>query len=122
MDIDPNEFDKQMEDIYDQILKYEQEVQCMNNRILKAIGNQIGQGFLKDLKIIIKDCEILYYEPFKFASEPNDSASFQEESSFGCIPAIWVRQQSEGMDGDSFTGEIWVKLKDCKYLEMKFSM
>ena len=46
---------------------------------------------------------------------------FQQETDFGCITGIWVTQYSVGMEGDSYAGTIWVKLKDYKYLEMPFS-
>ncbi len=113
------EQEKEMiEQVYKDLAAYDWETMRQNDRIFKAIGNQLGVGFLSDLKTLIEDCECK--DRFKLVDEP--TGKFQIESDFGCIAGIWITQYSVGTEGDSYEGTIWVKLKNYKYLEMNFSM
>jgi hypothetical protein len=104
---------------YKDAQEYDRETQRRNSRILKAIESQIGKGFTSDLKNLIEECECSSSR-LVFVDKPK--GDYQEESYHGCITGIWVVQHSQGMEGDSFYGTVTVKLKDCKYLEMPFSV
>ena len=106
-----------IEQCYKDINIYNNETMRINDRIFKAIGNQIGHGFLKDLSELIEDAGCQHR--FRIVDEPN--GKYQSESDFGCITGNWVTQYSVGMEGDSYEGTIWVKFKNYKYLEMDFS-
>ncbi len=104
--------------------RYSDNCKRINDRIFRAITNQIGAGFLNDLKTLIEESEI--GGAYRIVDEvPNNYHNkkelFQEESDYGCITGIWVYQHSVGDGGDSFAGQIWVKLKNYKYLEMDFA-
>jgi len=112
-----SDFEFYMKEVMDDLAAYDNETDRINMRIFKAIENQIGKGFLNDLKALIEDSEC----KDRFSIVDNPTGKFQQESGFGCITGIWVTQYSVGMEGDSWAGTIWVKLKDYKYLEMPFS-
>jgi len=112
-----SDFEFYMKEAYAEMAELDAETDRINNRIFKAIENQIGKGFLKDLKELIEDSEC--NDMFSIVDEPG--GKFQEQTDFGCITGLWFTQFSAGIEGDSFYGTIWVKLKNWKYLEMPFS-
>lgn len=99
------------------VMEYEQEIERKRNRIAKAIRNQIGEGFYKDLMDIVEEDEC--NGEWHLVNKP--VGHFQEEYYFGCIPGVWIDQYSVGDSGDSFAGTVTVKLKNGMYLEMSFS-
>jgi hypothetical protein len=107
-----------LQQYYKDVREYDRETERVNNRILKAVENVIGKGFLRDLKNLIDESECSN----RFSLVDTPKGDYQEESYHGCITGIWVVQHSQGMEGDSFYGTVTVKLKDCKYLEMPFSV
>jgi len=112
-----SDFEFYMKEAYDELADFYAEEESSNNRIFKAIKSQIGEGFLNDLKRLIEESECK--GKFLIVDEP--TGKFQKESDFGSIVGLWVTQYSAGIEGDSFFGTIWIKLKDYKYLEMPFS-
>lgn len=112
-------YDEIWSEIADGMEKYDNEVLRINNRIFKAIGNQIGKGFLIDLKVVIEECGCV--GSFSLVERWFVHGKFQSECEYGCIVGIFVYQYSVGDSGDSYAGTIWVKLKDNKYLQMNFS-
>lgn len=104
------QYNEIIEQCYKDMAAYDWETMRQNDRVFKAISNQLGLGFLSDLKILIEDCGC--NERFKLVDEP--TGKFQSESDFGCIVGIWITQYSVGTEGDSYEGTIWVKLKNYK--------
>lgn len=107
-------------EISDEMDRYHDEISRINNRIFKAIENQIGKGFLLDLKTLIEDSGCI--GSFLLVESSNITGKFQSEHESGCITGIWVYQYSVADTGDSFAGTIWVKLKSNKYLQMYFAV
>lgn len=105
---------------YAEMALYDNETDRINKRIFKAIENQIGKGFLDNLKSLIEDSE--FSDSFRFKIVDKPGGKFQQETDFGCITGIWVYQYSVGDSGDGWAGSIWVKLKNYKYLEIPFSI
>ncbi len=113
--------DKQYEDCFTALAAYEEEVNRKNNRILKAIGNQIGPGYLKDLQTIIINCGCT--GNFYFSEDPIGKFQTENGDDVGCITGAWVTQYNVGIEeGDSYEGTICIRLKPYKYLVMPFSI
>jgi len=98
--------------------KFHNECDRINFRIMKAITNQLGNAFVKNLCIISTDCEVSN-DAWWFSKTP--IGSYQKEG-YGAIKGYWVSQQSVGDSGDSYSGTICIKLKERLYLIMPFSM
>ncbi len=113
------EIDKMWAELAVEMDKYANECARVNDRILKAIKNQLGQEFY-DLLIMIIDCSEVSQD-YKYSIVQEPRGRFQHESEYGFIVGCWVDQWSTGTEGDSYSGYITVKLKDYKYLEMSFS-
>lgn len=96
--------------------KFFDETRRINNRILKAIGNQLGEEFLEDLKYCIKDCEISQGS-YGFSKKP--IGNFQKED-YGKIKYMWVDQHGPVIDADDFYGTISIELKPYKYLILSY--
>ena len=52
--------------------------------------------------------------------EPN--GNWQEEHYGRTIKGTWVDQWSTGTEGDSFSGYVWVQIKEKKFLKISYSM
>ena len=108
---------KAMNEHYTEMVRYEEDVSRVNNRIFSVIEKYIGAGFVRDLSRYIE--ELNCCEPFYFKDEP--IGKFQEENESGCITGVWIEQWSTGMEGDSYSGNISIKLKDYKWLIIPYS-
>jgi len=104
-----NDCGKAMREYYDGIAKH-------NEPILKAIKDEKGNDWYKELESLMEDSEV--GGAFKIVEEP--SGELQESSEL--IINEWVDQYSVGDSGDCWEGTITVKIGDKKYLEMPFSM
>lgn len=116
------EMDKQQEkdmmtEMYAQMERDIQQEINSNNRIFRAVTSIKGKGFMDDLYELMEDSECK--GKIEIVDEPR--GEFQEETGFGCIVGIWVNEYSTGDSGVSFAGQIWVKIKNYKYLEIPFS-
>lgn len=114
--------DKQLEDAMDdyhkELHKHYEECERVNNRILNAIHKVKGKKFHDAVLKIISEDEVCG----KFEIVKTPVGKYQDENWGGGIKGVWVKQWSNGMEGDSFSGFICVKLKENKWLKMEFSM
>lgn len=98
---------------------YEREVYRKNQRLLKAIKSVKGKTFHKHLLEVIEESEGLR-SLATIVKEP--VGDFQKENYGREIKGIWVQQWSVGDTGDSFEGNVCVKIKPNKYFKFSYSM
>lgn len=97
---------------------YYEEVERINNRILKAIIAIKGQKFVNSLYAIINEDRCNEFA-FALVKKPDGKC---QKASYGLIKEIWINQWSVGTEGDSFNGYIYVNLKENLWLEMYFAI
>lgn len=103
-------------EIMEEESKFFKENLRINNRILKAIGNHLGEEYLEDLKYCIKDCNISE-GVYEFSKKP--IGNLQKED-YGKIKYMWVDQHGPVVDADDFYGTISIELKPYKYLILSY--
>lgn len=114
--IDNQEFEA---DAYRQVAEWEAEVWRHNQRLLRAIKKVKGGTFHKYLIEIIKSCDRVI-DKMWIENEP--IGNWQEERYGRTIKGIWLDQWNTGTEGDSFSGYVWVQLKENKFLKISYSM
>ncbi len=103
-----------------QLVDYEAEVWRSNERLLKVIKKVKGPTFHKHLLSIIKSLDRV---DDKMTIEKEPAGEWQEETDCGrTIKEVWVDQWATGIEGDSWGGYLWVKLKENKFLKIGYSM
>jgi len=116
--IDMNkEMENAMADYYKWEKKRYENVQRINNRIIKAIESVKGKEFAKDFLECAGEMEV-GAQDWSFVKKP--VGIFQEED-YGLIQGIWVDQwRNGGYEGDDFAGDIYIKLKENIFLKMGY--
>jgi hypothetical protein len=100
---------------YDGAMKsYYAVVNVSNERMLKAIKNQLGESFYKSLMSYLDDCGTITGK-FEIVNRPY--GDFQNES-YGKIKGVWVNQSS-GYSGDDYSGNIYILLKGTYVVDNK---
>jgi len=97
---------------YEAAIKY-------NERLLNTIRKFKGEKFYNKLIKLFEDCEVGGgFVPMPLVITHKVSGNFQRE-----IIPHWVDQYvNGGMEGDSYEGYIYVKLKKDRYLQAHYSM
>jgi hypothetical protein len=116
--------------IEDQIRMYEamnqhyellRQIEKENIELLKSVKKEKGRTFYKYLMEILEDTEGISKEGLaRIVDKPR--GTFQEEKHGRQIDGIWVEQWVTNLEGDSYSGLVWVKLSEGRYLEIPFSM
>lgn len=88
----------------------------INHRLLNVIRNVNGQKFYDNILLIIKEVEP--HGAFEFSKF--HSGEWQDER-YGEIRGYWVTQCQSDDSGDNFYGQVYVKLKENKYLMMFYA-
>lgn len=97
------------------------EVDRHNERLLRAIKSLRGKTFYKHLKSFILDSEPAEHHKWEIVKEPQGKE--RTENEYGrSIRKYWSWQVSQGMEGDSWWGAIYIEIKNGKYLKYHFSM
>ena len=104
---------------YQEMADYDKEVWRRNERLLRAIKAVKGKTFYKHLLEIIKSLDRID-GMMGVVKEPN--GKWQDERYGRTIKGLWVDQWSTGTEGDSFSGNAYVQLKENKYLKIGYSM
>ena len=88
----------------------------MNNRLMNVIRSVKGEKFYDNLRLIIQ--EVKPHGSFEFSKF--NEGQWQSER-YGEIRGYWVSQSQADDSGDSFYGQVYVKLKENKYLMMFYA-
>ena len=116
-------YQKQMWDDYAKSMDaYRENTERINERIFKAIRNVKGEKFEKDVREFLKhqtEVELIDIEG-DFSLTKIKRGGYQEED-WGSFKGIFVEQWSVGMEGDSWNGNMYIKLKKDKYLKIPYS-
>ena len=89
-----------------------------NNRIFKAIKNQLGEEYLQAVKDCLNDCEA--DRDLKLVKKPNIEEQKEDWDKFNHI--LVDQYLNGGMAGDSFAGYIYIPLKENLYLKSHYSL
>jgi hypothetical protein len=117
-EIDQKEFDLVMKDYEEAMNQIVDEESRVNNRILKAIKNVKSEKFIEGLMECIEESEVRG----KWAIVRKPCGDYQREN-YGVIKGIWVDQYvNGGYTGDNYEGNIYIKLKESRWLMMGYSM
>lgn len=113
--------DKMWAEYAESMNKYHTECKRVNDRIIKAVANQLGQSFVNDIWSCVEESEGLpeYSGKFFFLRKPRGQWQEEEYDNFN---GIWVDQWSVGDSGDSWNGVVCIKLKKGLWLAFDYSM
>lgn len=107
-------------DCYSGLVKYDDECDRSNKRMLKILRKVKGRTFVKRLLELIESCDRL---EGKIYLSRTPKGKKQSETEYGhLIRTIWVDQRSVGTEGDSWEGTVSVQVKPNKYLCFNYSM
>jgi hypothetical protein len=120
------EHERLTREVYDDLIRLEKEIAYKNKTLIQQCCKIRGKSFKRYLKAVMEGCEICRYgyscyEEFKIVDTPLGEWQREDEDGFGSITGVWVEQWSVGMEGDSFSGHITVKIKHGMFLQMPFS-
>lgn len=102
---------EQIDKVYADLVAYEKEIADHNEAFLKSLG----KGAQRDFEELMDCCNIA--EKIKFVDEPKGS---DNKENCGVYKNIHVDQWCTNMEGDSFSGFIYAKVKG-KWIEVPFS-
>lgn len=119
LQVDSEEWKALTEKVYSELAEQEKEIARSNNRLFKAIETVKGKAFLRNLKMVLFDCYLSNYDKCTIVN--STTGKWQEERYGREIRGYWVDQWSVGMEGDSFAGFIYVKLKENKFIKCPYS-
>jgi hypothetical protein len=98
---------KEEEDLmYKELSEYNAEVAKHNDDIIKSFGEKAK----KDFDRLTDCCEIS--EKITIVDNPKGD---KQNNGFGIFKDVYIDQRSIGLEGDSFEGEIYTKVKDVWY-------
>lgn len=107
---------KQYKEVFDDLSKWEKEVEENNNNILKELSREFGDSIHEDFRHCVEDC--IMSAKLEIVSEPNGHP--QKGESYGFLKTIWVDQWSVGNTGDSFSGFIYGQLDEKRWLKIPY--
>lgn len=104
---------------YDEsIVEYYREMESHNKSILELVGSEYGPKILKKVEKFLKqeegDCII---GKMKIVDK-----CYGDKNKGGGFGFYYVVQRSQGMEGDSWSGEFYLPLPGGKFLEICFEM
>jgi hypothetical protein len=104
---------KQHDDAYSELMKWESEVCEHNNRILSEF--KVHEDDFTDL---LTDCDIT--GKIEIVKEPKGTEQTEEE--YGNLTITHIEQWSIGIEGDSYSGFIYAKIKGLElWLKIPYS-
>lgn len=104
---------------YDEsLVEYYREIELHNKSILELVGSEYGPNILKKVEKFLKsegeDCII---GKMKIVDK-----CYGDKNKGGGFGFYWVDQRSQGMEGDSWSGEFYLPMPGGKFLEVAFDM
>ncbi len=113
-----------MNDCYEGLAKWHNEIARSNKRLLRAIKSVKGDTFYRNIKKALKELtEGCYHiEEMKYEIVRKTSGLWQNHSFGKEIKGRWTEQWSEGTEGDSWGGYIYIEIKKGRFLKVNFSM
>ena len=109
---------KEMAKYYAAEAAQEAEWALWNGRIFRAILNQLGEEYLKDVMGCLDDSEA--YDKFQLVRNPDVKRQKEGWDSFDHI--LVDQYCNGGYAGDDFAGYIYIPLKEGLYLKSHYSM
>ncbi len=112
------------EEVYKPIDDWKQEIIKNNKQIMKEVRSEVSNSlyygicrYMKDLK---EGCYYVNQMQYKIVDKP--SGKEQKENWSKDLQSVWVEQWSDGMEGDSWYGDVYIKIGEDKYLTVNYSM
>lgn len=99
-------------EVYAELAKYELEIIEHNTTIIKSFGRRAIANF----KSLLEYADVT--GKIEFVTQP---AGENQKEKYGVFCEVWVQQWSEGMEGDSFSGYIFARLKDNRWIKIPYS-
>lgn len=116
--------DAMYDEVYKPIVEWGEQIQKNNEALMKEIKKEVSGSlyygicrYLKDLK------ENSYYVDqmeYKIVDKPQ--GKYQKEKWSKDLQGLWVEQWSEGMEGDSWAGNVYIQIGKDRYLTVNYSM
>lgn len=116
--------DAMYNEVYKPIDDYREEVKANNQKILREIGKVKGKAFLKNLKLFWSDfcemCSCVENMKMELVSDHGGNETSVDGNYGREIKRQFVEQWSTGLEGDSFAGNVWLKIQDGMYLKFNY--
>lgn len=107
------------EQVYAEMWLEEETAHRRNINILKVIRKVKGVSFCRHLRAFLKECEAKFSVRFTITREAG--GDWVAEKWGKEIQGYWVDQRCTNMEGDSFEGYIWVKLREDRFLRFFYT-
>jgi hypothetical protein len=113
---------KKMDDEYHHAMdQYHNEVNRVNDRIFHAIKSVKGRKFFNDInKFMVAQGKDGIDTGGAYALVRKPKGKYQDED-WRSFKGIWCDQWSTGMEGDSWSGNMYIQLKKNMWLEIGYS-
>jgi len=116
--------DAMYKEVYQPIVDWEKELAGKNKEIMKQVKNEVSGSlywgicrYMKDLK---ENCYQVGQMEYKIVDKPR--GDLQKEKWSKELQELWIDQWSEGCSGDSYAGNVYIKVGKNKYLTVNYSM
>lgn len=88
---------------------------------LDIVKKKVSSEFFEDIQAFIKQSDFVHSA--EITSNNPYSGYYQKEDGYDCLKEVWVHQYvNGGMEGDSFAGQVWIKINEEEYLTYHYSM
>lgn len=120
-----SEQDELLKEMQDSLKAYHENVDRINDRLLRVIENVKGKAFGEDVRTYIEyldENSVSFYDfPLELTDRP--LGSYHQEEDLEVIDGVWVNQYvNGGYTGDDFVGDAYIQLKPHKYLKIHYPM
>jgi len=102
--------DKQELKVMEDVANFESEIRNHNQRFFDEIGATKGE-----IEWLLNDCFI--EAKIEFVNQPEGD---NQNSSYGIFKELYVDQWQTGIEGDSFSGYLYAKLPDGRWLKVSY--
>ena len=113
------DWEQEKKDAYAEYEEWQQKVAKHNNRIFQAIEETLGKKYLEDIKECLTECEA--HGELEIVGPPDEK--YRQKEDWESFNHVYVDQYvNGGMEGDSFSGWLYIPLKKGRYLMTHYDM
>jgi len=116
--------DAMYDEVYKPVVEWEKDIAKSNKEIMKQVRSIVSGSLYYGICAYIKELKENSYHigqmQYKIVEKPKGDK--QKESWSKDLQYVWVDQHSDGCEGDSYYGDVYIKVEEDKYLTVNYSM
>ncbi|CAL2085019.1 hypothetical protein [Tenacibaculum sp. 190524A02b] len=102
-------------------IEAENKIYEQQQQVLGQIKKMVTEPFFKEIEEYLEECDIT--SQYKLTTEEPPKRHKQNEEDYELIKEAWVNQYvNGGIEGDSFAGQIWIKVSDKEFFTFHYNM